>query len=134
MPAVNGGCVRLKLAWPGTAAFGALVYDQQEFAWPRLLHALSLAWLVAAFVPRNPGWMQGRVGSAMALLGRHSLEGFCLGLFLSHLASTALQQFPGWFWLLDPAMAVAGVGVLLGLAWWLERKKVVRVLAVAPVS
>ncbi len=127
-------CWRLELSWPAPAPFAAWVYDKQEFAWPRLLHALSLAWLVASFVPRNPGWMQGRFGTAMALLGRHSLEVFCLGLFLSYLASTALHQFPAWFWLLDPAMTVAGVLVLLGLAWWLDRKKVVRVMAVAGAS
>ena len=121
-----GVCWRLGLSLPAPAPFADWVYDKQELAWPRLVHALALAWMVAAFVPRNPGWMQGRIGAGLALLGRHSLEVFCLGLFLSYFASTALHLAPRWFWVIDPLMAVIGIAVLLGWARWLERKKLVR--------
>ncbi len=121
-----GVCWRLGLPLPAPAPFADWVYDKQELAWPRLVHALALAWMVAAFVPRNPGWMHGRIGAGLALLGRYSLEVFCLGLFLSYFASTALRLAPGWFWVIDPVAVVIGIAILLGWAWWLDRKKPVR--------
>ena len=129
-----GVCWRLGLSLPAPAPFADWVYDKQELAWPRLAHALALAWMVAVFVPRNPRWMQGRIGAGLALLGRHSLEVFCLGLFLSYFASTVLHLAPRWFWVLDPLMVVVGAGGLLGWAWWLDRKRVVRGAVVAEAS
>ena len=49
----------------------------------RLLHALSLAYLVAVLVPREAGWMHGRLGEWLAMIGRHSLPVFCFGLYLA---------------------------------------------------
>ena len=118
----------VKLAWHGlpvpAPAFEAdWVYDKQEFAWPRLLHAMSLAWLVGAFVPRTAAWMHSRFFEAMARMGRHSLEVFCLGLFLSYFVSVALHQWPQYFWPLDFGGSALGIAVLMGWAWFLARRR-----------
>ena len=117
----------VKLAWhglplPAPPFEAAWVYDKQEFAWPRLLHAMSLAWLVGAFVPRDARWMRNAFFEAMARMGRHSLEVFCLGLFLSYFVSVALHTWPQYFWALDFGGSALGIAVLMGWAWVKARK------------
>lgn len=85
---------------------------------PALLHALALAWLVARFVPRDAGWMHRPVAAWLAVIGRHSLEVFCLGLFLSWGATTLLALAPG-SWALDLGLTVAGALALGAWARWL---------------
>ena len=60
-----------------------------------LLHALALAWIVARFVPRDAGWMHRPAVAWLAVIGRHSLEVFCLGLFVSWGATQGLALAPG---------------------------------------
>lgn len=90
-----------------------------------LLHALALAWLVARFVPRDAGWMHGAVGAWLARIGRHSLEVFCLGLFLSWGATQLLALRPG-SWALDLGLTVGGAVVLGGWARWQEWRRAPR--------
>ena len=94
----------------------ALLDGKEHLALPRLLHALALAWLVAAFVPRQARWMESSAAEALATVGRHSLGVFCLGLFLSWLASTALRLHPGAHATLDPLLILGGTAILLGFA------------------
>ena len=72
-----------------------LLAGKEHLAWPRLLHALALAWLVAALLPRDAAWLGGAVGRRLAAVGRHSLDVFCLGLFLSWGAGALLRLHPG---------------------------------------
>jgi len=66
---------------------------------PRLLHAMALAWLVANLLPREAGWMHRAVPSWLAAIGRHSLQVFCLGLFLSWGSTVVFRLAPGqWWW------------------------------------
>ena len=66
----------------------------------RLLHALSLAYLAAVWMPRNAAWMRGRAAGALAAIGRNSLQVSCVGLFLSYGVALALRFAPsgacGW--------------------------------------
>ncbi len=50
----------------------------------------------------------------------HSLEVFCVGLFLSWGASSALRLGPGAFWI-DAAGVLAGIAALLLFGIWKER-------------
>jgi hypothetical protein len=84
-----------------------------------LLHALALAWLVARFVPRDAGWMNRGVAAWLARIGRHSLEVFCLGLFLSWGATQVLALRPG-NWAVDMAVTVGGA-LLLGAWAWVQQ-------------
>ena len=84
-----------------------------------LLHALALAWLVARFVPREAGWMHRRAASWLAVIGRHSLEVFCAGLFLSWGATQVLLLAPA-SWAVDIGVTVGGALVLGLWARWLD--------------
>jgi hypothetical protein len=111
-----------------------LVLGKERLAVPRLLHALSIAYLVAAFVPRKARWMHGRAGRALAAVGWHSLHVFCLGLFLSYGAATAFRLWPGAQWWLDPLLIGAGAAVLVGFARWAERRRAAGVAASTPAA
>lgn len=71
-------------------------HDAKEMLAPgRLVHAFALALLVARMVPATAAWMESAAGRMLAVVGRHSLYVFCLGLFLSWGATTALRLLPG---------------------------------------
>ncbi len=107
-------------ALPGPEGIIAVLYQKEILALPRLLHALALAYLVAALVPREAGWMRTPAAQAMAEIGRHSLQVFCFGLFLAWGANTALRLWPEQGWWLDPLLVAAGVAMLWSLARWRE--------------
>jgi hypothetical protein len=99
-----------------------LLAGKEHLAWPRLLHALALAWLVAALLPRDAAWLGGAAARRLAAVGRNSLDVFCLGLFLSWGAGALLRLHPeGGLWL-DAACVMVGAATLLGFAAWLERR------------
>ena len=53
--------VLVRLApWPAPFSESAATIGKEDLALPRLLHALALALLVAALVPRDAGWMRAR--------------------------------------------------------------------------
>ena len=87
---------------------------------------VALAWLVGALVPRDGGWLRTRLAEAVATMGRHSLEVFCLGLFLSYGVSTALRLWPALFWPLDFGLSALGVLVLMRWARFLARQRVLK--------
>jgi len=87
-----------------------------------LLHSLALAYLVAVLVPREAGWMHRAMPRALAAVGRHSLDVFCIGLFLSWMVTAGLRLHPGVWWL-DPVMTLAGIAVLVGFALAAERRR-----------
>ena len=88
----------------------------------RLVHALALAYLVAVLVPRRAAWMDSAPAAFLALIGRHSLQVFCVGLPLAWGISHALARWGGGLPLLDLALVGAGVAVLAGVAWSRERR------------
>jgi hypothetical protein len=95
--------------------------DKKDLAPARLLHALAQAWLVAALVPREAAWMRFALPRWLAVIGRHSLQVFCLGLFLSWEASLVFRLLPYSIGL--DALLIGGGFVVLGLfALWRERR------------
>jgi hypothetical protein len=121
----------LRLSWHGFVPWHPPVAEtrwivgKEDLALPRLLHAWALAWLVACFVPRDAVWMHGWLLDAVALIGRYSLEVFCLGLFLSWGAATAFRLLPGRP-LLDPLLIGVGSLALALFARWLDRRRLAR--------
>jgi hypothetical protein len=95
---------------------------KEQLAPLRLLHALALAWLVAALVPIGVGWARGRVGRVLGAIGRQSLPVFSLGLFLSYLASLALAEAPRAEAWLEPLLLAGGTLALAGFAARLDRR------------
>jgi hypothetical protein len=115
-----------RLSWFGFLSFTLPVAEddwvigKDALALPRVLHAFALAWLVAIWVPRNARWMRGAAMRWLAAAGRHSLQVFCLGLFLSWGVTAAFRLWPAAWWL-DPVLMVVGCAVLLLFALWLDR-------------
>jgi hypothetical protein len=87
-----------------------------------LLHGLAVAYLAAVLLPREAGWMHGAVPRALAAVGRHSLDVFCVGLFLSWGVTVALRLHPQAWWL-DPVLTAAGVAALVGFALARDRRR-----------
>ena len=79
----------------------------------RLLHALSLAYLVAVLVPREAAWMRLPLGRVLACIGRNSLRVFCVGLFLAWGVTAVMRLHPEAEAWLDPLLIAAGAGALL---------------------
>lgn len=125
----------MRLTWygfvPWPAPFGEeyWIEGKENLAVPRLLHALALAFVVAALVPRDAAWMHGALPRAVARIGQYSLEVFCLGLFLSWAASGVFRLLPvhgAAFAALDIALIGAGGTALAGFAALLDRRRRVR--------
>ena len=109
---------------PGPDLAVEALMHKEELALPRLLHALALAYLVAVLVPKEAAWMRTVPAQAMAAIGRHSLQVFCLGLFLAWGAGTALRLWPQHALWLDPLVMGTGVALMWGLARWREWQRV----------
>ncbi|MBU6354562.1 MAG: OpgC domain-containing protein [Cyanobacteria bacterium REEB498] len=104
--------------WAAPFAMPAWLVEKAGLPLPALVHALSLAWLVARFVPRDAAWMRGAVGEWLAAIGRKSLEVFCLGLFLSWGATHLLALAPA-SWVVDLGLTAGGMAALGVWARWL---------------
>ena len=122
----------MRLTWygfmPWPAPFGELpwIEAKENLAPPRLLHALALAFVVAALVPRDAPWMHRALPRAVARIGHYSLEVFCLGLFLSWGASVVFRLVPaqGLAFAAEDMLLIATGGVLLaGFAALLDRRR-----------
>ena len=85
----------------------------------RLGHVLAYVVLVARFVP--PDWKG--FGSALArpaiLCGRHSLEIFCLGVFLSFTGYFLITELHGRA-ATQVLVSIAGIAVMVCVAGWME--------------
>ena len=122
----------MRLTWygfvPWPAPFGEeyWIEGKENLALPRLLHALALAFVVAALVPRDAPWMHRALPRALARIGQYSLEVFCLGLFLSWGASAVFRLVPAQgigFAALDTALIGTGSAALAGFAALLDRRR-----------
>lgn len=90
--------------------------DKTDLDILRFLHFLALAAITVRFVPRGwPGltspWLR-----PLILCGQHSLEIFCLGVFLAFAGYFLLAEINGGIFLHFLA-AVAGVLILSAVAW-----------------
>lgn len=119
-----GLAVKLEWLGPGVAeaALPAWLTDKKDLAPGRALHALALAWAVAALVPREASWMHGAAQWMVAAIGRHSLQVFCLGLFLSWAGNLAFRQ-AGYSVVLDVLVIGTGTAVLGAYALHRERRR-----------
>jgi len=121
----------LRLSWydfglvPALFTEDTLIVGKEGLAFPRLIHALALAWLVSVAVPRDADWMHLLVARWLTAIGRHSLQVFCLGLFLSWGCTAAFRLWPGRWWL-DPLLMVLGSLLLVAFARGLDHRRMVQ--------
>jgi len=110
--------------WPGfqpPLTDGALVMAKETLSPFRLVHALALAYLVGALVPREArAWHTGW-GVALGRCGRYSLQVFCFGLFLSYGGGLLMRLHPRGGLLLDATVIAAGIALLVAFATLKER-------------
>ncbi|WP_424813880.1 OpgC family protein [Roseococcus sp. YIM B11640] len=112
------------VAGPGLAALA--LQHKEVLAPARLLHALSLAYLVAILVPRHADWMETAPGRALAAIGRHSLRVFCTGLFLAWGVSRITEVHPE----LGLILVLSGIAALWTVAVWSEGRVAARSAAI----
>ena len=123
--------------WPAPVGEVYWIEGKEDLALPRLLHALALAYAVAALVPRDAPWMHRALPRAMARIGQYSLEVFCLGLFLSWAASVVFRLLPArgvGFAALDMTLIGLGGVTLAGFAAMLDRRRAARRRQAAPID
>jgi len=101
-----------------------LIYpiDKTDLDMLRLTHFCAFAAIVTWFVPRDWKALESKWLYPMILCGRHSLPIFCLGVFLSFSAHWILIQYTSGVWE-QLAVSAAGVLIMIGAAWILDRAK-----------
>jgi hypothetical protein len=89
--------------------------DKSAMSPLRLAHFLALALLTVHFVPQNAAWLNSAPAQPLILCGRHSLEVFCLGVFLSYTAGFILIEYSAAFYM-QVLVTLGGVAAMVGLA------------------
>jgi len=100
-----------------------LIYpiDKQNLDVLRFAHFLALAVVTLWFIPRDWTGLKSRWLWAPIVCGQHSLEIFCLGVFLSFAAHFAMIEVSGAVWmqfLLSGLGIVVMIGVAALLTWY----------------
>jgi hypothetical protein len=96
--------------------------DKTDLDMLRFTHFLALAMLVTHFVSRHWRGLHSKWLRPVILCGKHSLPIFCLGVFLSFSAHWILTQYTEGVWE-QLAVSFAGIVIMIGVAWVLDRAK-----------
>jgi hypothetical protein len=89
----------------------------------RFAHFLALAVVTVWFIPRDWPPLMSRWARAPIVCGQHSLEIFCLGVFLSFAAHFAMVEVSGAFWM-QVVASVLGIIIMVaaaGLITWYKK-------------
>jgi hypothetical protein len=81
----------------------------------RFLHFLALALVTVRLVPRDWTGLKSPIFRPAILCGQHSLEIFCLGVFLSFTGHTILVEVSPRLWM-QVAVSLAGIAVMVAMA------------------
>src|SRR5215469_18418876 len=86
----------------------------------RVAHFLSLAVLTVRMVPSDWPWLRSLWLRPAILCGQHSLEIFCMGVFLSFAAHFAMVEINGAIWMqfLLSALGIIVMVAVAGLLTW----------------
>jgi hypothetical protein len=89
--------------------------DKSSLSPLRLAHFLALAILVVRFVPQDAPFLRSPWAQPVIMCGRHSLEIFCLGVFLSLMGGFLLAEVSGTL-AMQAAVSILGIALMVGLA------------------
>jgi len=81
----------------------------------RFAHFLALATLTVRFVPRTWPMLSSRWFQPAILCGQHSLEIFCLGVFLAFAGHFALIEISGALWM-QVVISLLGIAIMVTTA------------------
>lgn len=84
----------------------------------RFAHFLALAALTVYFIPKGWSGLQSRWLRPMVLCGQHSLEVFCVGIFLAFAGQFAIVELGGSAWI-HFVISLAGIVLMCAAAWLL---------------
>jgi hypothetical protein len=89
----------------------------------RFAHFLALAVVAVRFLPREWPGLKSRWAWPAIVCGQHSLEIFCLGVFLSFAAHFAMVEVSGAIWMqfLLSALGIVAMVAAAGLLSWYKR-------------
>ena len=82
----------------------------------RFAHFLALAAIVVRVLPRGWSGLKSPLLRPLILCGQHSLEIFCLGVFLAFAGHFILTEISGGA-VLHSIVSVAGILIMSGMAW-----------------
>jgi hypothetical protein len=94
--------------------------DKTDLDMLRFTHFLALALVVNRYLPRHWAPLTSKWLHPLIMCGRHSLPIFCFGVFLSFGAHWILMQYTRGVWE-QLAVSAAGIAIMVGLAWILDR-------------
>lgn len=89
--------------------------DKSDLSPLRLAHFLAQTILVVRFVSQDAAFLRSFWAKPLILSGRHSLEVFCLGVFLSLTANFLLSEVSGSV-TMQVLVSAAGIALMVGLA------------------
>jgi hypothetical protein len=82
----------------------------------RFAHSLALAAVTVRFLPRDWAGLKSPWLRPLILCGQHSLEIFCLGVFLAFAGHFALAEVSGGA-AMHFVISVSGILIMWGVAW-----------------
>jgi hypothetical protein len=89
--------------------------DKSDLSPLRLAHFLAQTVLVVRFIPQDAAFLRTPWAMPLVMCGRHSLEVFCLGVFLSLIANFLLAEVSGSV-TMQVLVSAAGISLMVGLA------------------
>jgi hypothetical protein len=81
----------------------------------RILHFLSLAVITVWLVPKDWPALKSRAFWPAIICGQHSLEVFCLGVFLSFAGHFVFTEVSNRVWM-QVIVSAAGIAIMVGAA------------------
>jgi hypothetical protein len=85
----------------------------------RFAHFLALAVLAMRFIPRDWPLLKSPILRPAILCGEHSLEIFCLGVFLAFAGHFAMVEISGRVYM-QVLVSIIGIAVMIAAAWLLS--------------
>jgi prepilin signal peptidase PulO-like enzyme (type II secretory pathway) len=82
----------------------------------RFAHFVALAVVTVRFIPADAPWLKSRFVKPMIMCGQHSLEIFCLGIFLSflgHFVTSEISRSVG----IQILISALGILTMIAVAW-----------------
>ena len=105
------------------------VFASRELLWPflskgdlgflRFANVLAVALLVSRMIHPQARFLTSGAARPFVVCGRNSLHIFCLGILLSVLGQLILNEFFGGI-LMQLAVSAAGIGIMIGVAAFME--------------
>jgi hypothetical protein len=115
-------CIAMTWYFPRLAIYvpkfvGEAIYpiDKTNLDVLRILHFLSLAVITVAFVPSDWPALKSRILWPAIVCGQHSLETFCLGVFLSFAGHFMFTEVSNRLFM-HVAVSVAGIAIMVAIA------------------